>query len=298
MSRVAEAPRPHALRLKADLTVGDGLQEMLASALAALHRHNTHAKNPSPEAVHRFRVSLRRLRSVLSAFSDTLPDLERRALGDQLRAQAQRYGRTREWDVFIGHTLPSLRKTIASEDEFSTIEHMAGEARRHALPPHETLHDGVAAIDAAIVDASWLRQPAPSLLSSWESPLRDHAATLLAKRHRRLCKGLKRADLTDQAAFHKLRIRVKKLRYPAELLKSLFDKKLASGYLERLVAVQDLLGGMNDALIARSLIAELNPAPVIEQLVSTWAENELEAYRDRFPRCRRAFLHAEPFWED
>ena len=89
-------------------------------------------------------------------------------------------------------------------------------------------------VEAAIADAApWLRHPAPEFSGLWGTALRDYAAALLAKRHRRLRKRLKDADLADRAAFHQLRIRVKKLRYPAELMRPLFDEDASSGYLKK-----------------------------------------------------------------
>src|SRR5689334_15463765 len=101
--------RPEALTLTADLTLGDGLQEMLAGALSALARQASPAKLPRAEAVHRFRIGLRRLRSILSAFGDVLPEAERHALGDRLHAVAQRYGPAREWDLFLAGIVAPLR---------------------------------------------------------------------------------------------------------------------------------------------------------------------------------------------
>src|SRR5579863_702973 len=90
-----------ALQFAAGLNVGDGLQETLADALHAIHRHAPPgARSNNPDAIHRFRVGVRRLRSILTAFGDALPERERRTLSDRLHAIAQRYSRTREWDVF------------------------------------------------------------------------------------------------------------------------------------------------------------------------------------------------------
>ena len=104
--------RPEALALTTDLTLGDGLHEMLGGALSALDRHPSSAKLPSTEAVHRFRVGLRRLRSILSAFGDVFPEPERHALNDRLHAVAQRYGQAREWDVFLAGIVAPLRAAM------------------------------------------------------------------------------------------------------------------------------------------------------------------------------------------
>src|SRR5579863_6363130 len=105
-----------------DLSVGDGLQEMLGGALHSLRRHSTPVSRiATPESVHRFRVGVRRLRSILSAFGDTMPERERRALGDRLHAIAQRYARTREWDVFLTDTVAPLRAAVPEEQTLAEL---------------------------------------------------------------------------------------------------------------------------------------------------------------------------------
>jgi triphosphatase len=284
------------LELNADLTVGDGLQEMVAGALAALKARGRGGGDPNANAVHRFRVGLRRLRSILSVFDDALPDCERRALGDRLRAIGQRYGRTREWDVFLANTVAPLQ-AIANHETLSVLERLARSARRASVPPGDTLRAHVADIEAAVAGAPWLRHPASAQAELWDLPLREHAAKLLSKRHRKLKKGVKDADLVHQAAFHQLRIRVKKLRYASEFLKSLFDNDRADKYLDRLVGLQDLMGRLNDARIGTVLMEELSLPGPARHLLTGWLACEIASCRERFPGRARAFRRAAPFWE-
>ncbi|MGO8919645.1 MAG: CHAD domain-containing protein, partial [Stellaceae bacterium] len=181
--RLAQAPE-----LTADLGVGDGLQEMLAGALGALSRRANGARYPTAESIHRFRVGLRRLRSILSAFNDAFPERERRALGDRLRAVAQRYGRAREWDVFLDHSVAPLRAAMPEEAALAALERLARKARRAVLPPNDTLKANLAIIEQAVAEAPWLRRPAPGRTEIWAMPLRDYAAGLLDQRHRKLRK--------------------------------------------------------------------------------------------------------------
>jgi triphosphatase len=281
----------------ADFSVGDGLQEMLAGALDALRTRSRATGQPGAEAVHRFRVGLRRLRSILSAFTDVLPDLERRALGDRLRATAQRYGHAREWDVFLGQCVAPLREAMPQHEALRELERLARVARRQALPPDSALRVGFAAVEEAVAAATWLRTPGTGQEERWQSPLRDFAETVLAKRHRQLRKRVKAVDLADPTTFHQLRIRVKKLRYPAELLKSLFDENRAKTYLRRLAELQDLMGRMNDARVGAALMQGLAAPEQAQQLVAGWLARDAAASREDFPRCARAFRRTEPFWE-
>jgi triphosphatase len=289
--------RPAQLELTADFAVGDGLLEMLTGAMSALARRGSAAMNPGAETVHRFRVGLRRVRSILSAFAEALPERERQALSDRLRAVAQRYGQVREWDVFLAQVVMPLREAMPQEEALMALERAARKARRQALPPGDTLRSNLLTIEAAIEEAPWLRRPNPDQAAVWDTKLRDYAAQLLGKRHRRLRRRIKIVDLADPAAFHQLRIRVKKLRYPSELLKSLFDEERVAKYLERLVDLQDVMGGLNDARVEGELLARLELQATAQHLVGGWLARDTANCRERFPGCARAFRRADPFWE-
>jgi triphosphatase len=289
--------RPAQVELTADLAVGDGLLEMLSGAMSALARRGSTVKNPGAETVHRFRVGLRRLRSILSAFGEALPERERQALGDRLRAVAQRYGRVREWDVFFAQSVMPLRNLLPQEEALIALERATRKARRLALPPGDTLRTNLVTIEAAIEEAPWLRRPNPDQAAIWDTKLRDYGAQLLRQRHRRLRRRLKTVDLADPIAFHQLRIRVKKLRYPSELLKSLFDEDRADKYLERLVGLQDVMGRLNDARVGSDLLATLEVPLAAQHLVTGWLARDLASGRERFPGCARAFRRVDPFWE-
>lgn len=292
-SRRSETPP-----LDPDVTVGAGLQKVLASALRTLRSVGMRGDPVSPEAIHRFRVGVRRLRSILSAFRDALPAQEHHDLGAQLAATAQRYGRAREWDVFLTDTLAPLRAALPRDQPLSEVEAVAAEARRHSLPPETNIFADIVVIEAAFEEAEpWLRPPGAEWSALWQSPLRDFAADLLERRHRRLRRSLKGVDLAEHAAFHQLRIRVKKLRYPSEMLRSLFDEGPATAYVERLVALQNVLGHLNDALVADGLLTELPLPSRPDGLIAGWLAREMQVCRERFPAAMGAFRRADPFWD-
>ncbi len=109
---------------------------------------------------------------------------------------------------------------------------------------------------------------------------------------------LKKVDIADQGDFHKLRIEAKKIRYPTEMFGNLFEPKLVDGYLDRLIAVQDALGHLNDALVARDRLAELPVSSRAQGLVSGWLAHEVTARRDRFPRAAKSLRKSPPFWDE
>jgi CHAD domain-containing protein len=73
---------------------------------------------------------------------------------------------------------------------------------------------------------------------------------------------------------------------------------LVDDYLDRLIAVQDALGHLNDALVARDRLAELPVSSRAQGLVSGWLAHEVAARRDRFPRAAKSLRKATAFWDE
>ncbi|HXE29446.1 MAG TPA: CHAD domain-containing protein [Stellaceae bacterium] len=284
--------------LTPETTVGAGLRVMIASGLRSLKGASQRGGSERPDSVHRFRIGLRRLRSVLSAFSKVLPEEERRALSQRLGSIGRSYSRLREWDVFLAATVQSLAESLPDEPSLIEIDATAREARKRALPDAGGLRRQVEDIVATIEEAEWLQRPTGAFELEWDKDLKGFADGLLAKRHRRIRKHLKKVDIADQSDFHKLRIEAKKIRYPTEMFGNLFEPKLVDDYLDRLIAVQDALGHLNDALVARDRLTELPVSSRAQGLVSGWLAHEVAARRDRFPRAAKRLRKATPFWEE
>lgn len=298
MAPVLESGSSTSSLVSTGATVGAGLETMLAATLRGFRHHIHRGDAERPETVHRFRVGLRRLRSLISAFRPVLPGAERKALDARLSALGKRYSRTREWDVFLAGTLRPMAERLRDEPAIIELEACAREARERALPGPIDFHVEADRIVSVIAAESWLHHPTTELEADWHGNLRDFATELLAKRHRRLRKRLKTIDLDRQEAFHKLRIQTKKTRYQAELFRDIFDNKAAEDYLGRLIAVQDALGHLNDAVVARGLVAELPLSSRSQGLASGWLAHEIESCRERFPSAAKKLRKATPFWED
>lgn len=284
--------------LTPESTVGAGLRVMIASGLRSLKGASQRGGSDRPESIHRFRIGLRRLRSVLSAFSKVLPEGEHRALNQRLGSIGRSYSRLREWDVFLADTVQPMAESLPDEPSLIEIDATAREARKRALPDTGGLRRQVDDIVATIEEADWLQRPMGAFELEWQKDLKVFATGLLAKRHRRIRKHLKKVDIADQEDFHALRIEAKKVRYPIEMFGNIFEPKAADAYLERLVGVQDALGHLNDALVARERLVELPISSRAQGLISGWLAHEVAARRERFPRAAKNLRKATPFWEE
>ena len=144
-------------------------------------------------------------------------------------------------------------------------------------------------------------------MGAWRDlPARDFAATTLKKLHRKVVRiGEAIGDL-EEVELHELRIRCKKLRYTAEFFRTLFARKLAKPYLAALAEVQAHLGSLNDAAVAKALLAELARAegdlpPELlaraDGIVTGWIAARVQGDLEHLPEIWQRFADARPFWK-
>jgi CHAD domain-containing protein len=295
MARNANAPAESG-RLKGKSSVGEAFRRGVAMSDANLARLRANGDVIDPKTVHHFRTTIRRLRSLLSSFKEVSPATERKAFSHRLKDLSQRYAVLRQWDAFI----ESTSEGNAHGSYFRTRQLLAEAAkmRRRAIAGSDQplVHD-IAAIDRAIGSADWLQEPAGGDSHLWNERIDEYATELLDKQWRKLRKSSRRLDLADSPSFHKFRIAAKKHRYTIEILGSLYRKREVKPYLQRVVALQDVLGDMRDAMVAGELIGELDLPPAVRASARKWLERRAAECRRRFPTHSKAFRRETPFWE-
>src|SRR3546814_3339113 len=81
---------------------------------------------------------------------------------------------------------------------------------------------------------------------------RHFAERLLSRQHRKLRKRGRYHAENDATALHEIRIQAKKLRYAVEFFASLHGGRKQKRFLKRVKQIQEVLGVVNDAAVARS----------------------------------------------
>lgn len=132
-----------------------------------------------------------------------------------------------------------------------------------------------------------------------DGPARAFAEELFAERERKLLKRGRGREKLDQAQLHRLRIEAKKVRYAFEFFGCLFAGTAIAKATKALSAIQDSLGGLNDAAIGRRLLQEIararpegGAAPELAHaagLVTGWQACRLAAGRSHFDRCWKRY---------
>lgn len=230
------------------------------------------------EIVHRMRVATRRLRSAFELFHEAFDLKAVKGTKRQLRRLARLLGKVRDRDVLIEHMGKHL-ETVPEQDS-------AAFARLIAVWRDERLQH-VRTLEQHVTSDAF-----PALLLSLQRIIDDGAADAPVPPHNQAMVPLRIGDrgpvlllsrYTDILAFapiistatldmlHSLRIHCKQFRYALEFLRDLLGKDV-SLLLDDVVAMQDILGGIQDAQTAGMLISDFIDSLEQRQLQVTFTE--------------------------
>ncbi len=236
--------RPPAIGATAN--ADEGFRETLG-ACAEQIRANRAAflEGRDPESLHQLRVGARRLRASLRAFRRLLKRRPAAAFDARLEALLDPLGEARDWDVFVGAFAGSPLADAAR-----------GPARGAQARARAALRSGAFAEALAEAEA-WHARPAWRSKADPRQPLAGFAGAALRRLHREARRAGRALDWADEAGRHRLRIRVKRLRYAAEGFLPALPAHGAKDFLRRLRGLQGLLGELNDLRVQRSLLDQL-----------------------------------------
>jgi CHAD domain-containing protein/CYTH domain-containing protein len=212
-------------------------------------RARTRLDDPADaEALHDFRVALRRLRSVIRAFRSVCEDLVPRRLRRRLRRLADATGAGRDLEVQRAWLLDRLTKLAPRQRSHARWMAAGLEARatvanqrlrqqvaKRYAPLHEDLWATLASqASAEVADEAGASISAGAVvgkaLAEWTGDLEYRLGTIHA--------------ITDDPQAHAARILVKRLRYLLEPFRS--ELAGAPAAIDRLKQLQDLLGDLHD----------------------------------------------------
>ncbi|HZM34921.1 MAG TPA: CHAD domain-containing protein [Burkholderiales bacterium] len=257
-----------------------------------------------PEYLHQMRVGLRRLRSALLAFRDLVPRETTKPLLRPLRQLVPPLGAARDWDVFCDRIERVVRQTPSSA---SVMGQLLVRARTRRATARRHARDAAASrrLQAFLIEALvWLhRAPWTTRAARIESDFSRFAAKSLQHLRRKALKQSEGIDWRDAAQRHRLRIRMKRLRYACDFFAGGFAEGAARRYVKRLAALQDILGDLNDIAVERRLLAKLAPRGAAASFLdaAAYVRRSLVARERRLIAALapawRAFEKQEAFWE-
>ncbi len=255
--RADVAPEVVVTPVGSDATVAEVVRGALAASTARLFRHDAGVRlGVDPEDVHQARVATRRLRSDLRTFREFVEPDWSTPLREELRWLGAELGAVRDVEVLrerlrgrVG-SLPASDRRAADGliDELDRRHDATRERLVTAMrePRYTRLLDAlVGAADAPALLEEVKDAPAvPALRPALESPWKHLATAMEAVA----------AEATDEN-LHAARIRAKRVRYAAEAVAPVFGKR-ARAFAAAAVAVQDVLGEHQDAVVAGAWLRE------------------------------------------
>jgi CHAD domain-containing protein len=268
----------------ASQTFGTLAQGAIAKYLKqATSYESTVLADRDPEDLHQMRVGLRRLRTALQVFAVGI-DLPKAGREPKVANIGQRLGRLRDLDV-IGDTLRTHYLPRLPENEqlalLEVIDRLADD-RQRAFKVVKKLLDSkpYRAMKQALGD--WVKTPSYRPLGQWTATavVPDVVLPLMADLwlHPGWWVGAKvtaygpavdwglspaEADALMAAQgdhLHNLRKQIKRVRYQLRVVAPLYGDALDAD-LERLSAMQDTLGNLQDSVVLESFMAQVNPDP-------------------------------------
>jgi len=257
-----ELPRPALGRAPGAIQPTDsfataGRKAMWLHVSRMLDREDAVRDPAQTDALKRYRVATRRLRAAIRVFREAYPKRETKSLRAALADLAGALGRVRDLDVRVeeldrwakerGEGAPEavgpLRVALTSQRRAAA----AVLVRKLDSRSHHRLLTALVQFVTERDETTGLHEGSP------ERTTRDHAASSIWAAYELVRAYASIVRWADLQTLHGLRIEAKRLRYTLEFLGHVLgpEKDLV---LERLVALQDHLGALNDATLAVAAI--------------------------------------------
>jgi triphosphatase len=251
------AQRAEAIELDPELSPQEAFRVIAHSTLRHITANADPVRDLDAEGIHQMRVGLRRLRAAISLFGEILPRASTARIKAELKWLTGELAPAREIDVFVKESIQPItargvprRGARAIRERFSAQRMAAFRRAREAV--------AAARYRRLLIDAiEWIESGRPHLDD--DRSIAAYAAEILDRRVKKARKNGKRLNELDPRQRHKLRIRIKKIRYAVDFFRSLYggrgQKELAA-LSGRLKQIQSALGSLNDFMSHRELATE------------------------------------------
>jgi len=211
------------------------------------------------EFLHDYRVSLRKVRSVISLFKGVYSEAESISLKQKFSDIMKVTNRLRDLDVYLidkqelFELLPE-HMHFGLEQMFKAfiVERKKQLQKVTKLLSSKSYQQDIQTLQNKFRSAENLTAGSKALTASL-----PFASKLIWKRYRKVCQIAQKIDAsTPDEEVHVLRIQCKKLRYLMEFFSSLFPKKLLKDLIKSLKRLQDNLGRFNDFSVQQESLKE------------------------------------------
>ncbi len=263
--------------------VANCLGQILPNASEIVESADTDTGTDLTEHVHQLRIGLRRLRTALRELHALAPGRFAPTWEPALQDVFQRLGGLRDREQVLRAMNAELREAGAPASLLPTADGLGSAAADIVrTPAFQSALIGLMGFSATPAEASSQDESTAALAPK-------EARARLQKRLRALRNKVqadgRRIDSLDAQAQHRLRKRLKRLRYLTEFLAPAVDGDDLNGFLDSLHPALDALGRLHDERVASALYADIASKDPRAWFGVGW----LAARRDRSTAaCRKA----------
>lgn len=264
--------------------LGSALEQVRANADAVAAGHG------DAELIHQLRVGLRRLRSVLRDCAALVPGLHAEWLAPLAQAFA-RLGALRDDQVLGGVVAPLLRAADAPLVASPSAKARPGRAAEALQVPG--FAEALAGLQALVHGGEGFADLPPART-------RKLLAARLARLHRQVVRQGRRFDHLPVEEQHRVRKRLKRLRYLADFAREfapgMWPGKKGRRFAEALVPAQDALGLHNDMAVAAALFRDEAGTDPRAWFAAGYLQARLATSARSSRRALRALARVPGFW--
>ena len=245
---------------------GEALLAYVSEQYAEMLRQEKRLLAGESDAIHKMRVSTRRLRSVLASYRRLLPEEPAGRIRAELKWLAQLLGAARDAQV-MRHRMQEL--VAAQPDELvrgPVSERIDAELTARYNDAVKAIHRELDADRySALVQELGVLLEDPQLTGPAGKPARKVGRRLIRRYLHRLRRRVREArnepyDAQRAEIFHEARKDAKRLRYAAEAYVPVGGKR-AAAMVEAAETVQKALGEHQDSVVTRELLVRLGARP-------------------------------------
>ncbi len=215
-------------------------------------------ENPSdPEGVHQVRVRIRRFRAMLAFFAPLFKAESYQRQQESLRNMAGQFGEVRQLDVLLAGISEIEKESVLEINCFGIITSFLHEKREVAFDQLLAELKGDAFVLELLDILVWkFNDPWDETAPGLHASIKDYTEKQIDNWHKKIKRSMKKLDVKDQQAVHRVRIKSKKLRYVIDQLSTILDKKTRQS-MDAFEKMQDDLGYFHDVFANQHLLEQL-----------------------------------------
>ena len=249
------------LQLNPENTVCDTGKAIITAFLQTARRNeNGIIADYDTEFLHDYRVSLRKVRSVLSLFKGVYSLEETILLKQDLASLMQKTNTLRDLDVYLLNKQQYLSLVPADTHEGLDIlfDYFARERKKEQKNVGKVVRSKIYLKEIGRIEKLFVEGSALTVGPRGEEKSLGFACSLVLKRYEKVCKIARSIDEhTEDGVVHQLRINCKKLRYLMEFFAPFFPDNEIDTLIKALKLLQDNLGKFNDYSVQQTFLRQV-----------------------------------------